>query len=242
MNKNPELIKLKKSFKEGTIIFHEGSKGNELYLLLSGEVEVQKKGKTIAVINEPGIFIGELAAILKLPRTADLKATKDSDLVVIHSDNFKKVISNSPDIASKLIILLAKRLKATTDSMIEILNNDISSKGAARLSAQSSCIRITKTKLIEKFPVEDLIKILRNIINDKIIKRYGRDFEMVQKELAIFNKSVSACDVSYEEDSRRVILKLANEYKIDSEFQKKLVTDYKLFFTDSNARIIVEDN
>jgi CRP/FNR family cyclic AMP-dependent transcriptional regulator len=241
MNKNPELIKFKKLFSAGTTIFKEGSKGNELYVLISGELEVQKKGKTIAIISEPGIFIGELAAILKLPRTADLIAKKDSEVIVIHSDNFKKVISNSPDIATKLIILLAKRLKATTDSLTEMLNN-VNPKKDSKSSIQSSHIRITKKQLINKFPVEDLAKIVRVLVNNKIITKYGRDFEKVQKELAIFNKELSQYEGKYDDEAQKIIFSLVSEYKIDDEFQKKLITDYKLFFTDSSAQIIIVED
>ena len=89
------------TFKEGDIIFKEGSAGDWVYVILSGSVEVSKKagGKkfVVAVLHENEVF-GELSFLGGIRRTATALALEDVTLGVIERSyldaEFNKISSD----------------------------------------------------------------------------------------------------------------------------------------------------
>ena len=59
-----------------TPLIHEGSVESTMFVLVRGEVLVQKKGKPLSLVKAPGT-VGEIGAFLDTPRTADV-FTKDT--------------------------------------------------------------------------------------------------------------------------------------------------------------------
>ena len=49
-------------FKPGEVIFSEGDKGDKMYVIRSGEVEVERDGKIVETLSVGGIFV-EMALI-----------------------------------------------------------------------------------------------------------------------------------------------------------------------------------
>jgi len=227
----------KKSFEKGRIVFEEGSVGKELYILLKGKLAVVKDGKEIAVIDTPNSFVGELAALLELNRTATVKAIEDSVLFVIPPENFKRVISLQPDIAIKLIKLLAERLKTTTDSLAEVLGKyDVkySKKKAKR-------IEITPEILFRKAGLEHSIKILNILGTQFILNRFSQSFSKAQKEIAIFNKRVDSLRLAKSEDVFKALLKLLEEYQMKEKSFEELKRKFEFFFADCEKEMQFRD-
>ena len=81
------------SYRDGEIIFEEGTSGDWLYVILSGSVEISKdvhgRKMFITVLKEGEVF-GELAFISKIPRTATAKAVGKTTVGVIDRDFFEK--------------------------------------------------------------------------------------------------------------------------------------------------------
>jgi len=120
------LIGLAKFFKErvydqSEIIFHEGSIGNSMMLIASGEVRVSQapdpKSEETLVILKRGDIFGEMALIEDLPRSATTIAhTHAITLEIKRSDflNYISVDSNSGvKILLKLCKILSSRLRET---------------------------------------------------------------------------------------------------------------------------------
>jgi CRP-like cAMP-binding protein len=94
-------------FKPGQIIFHMGEMGQTFYVIEAGEVEVlapDMGGQPTGVINRlgPGDFFGEIALLRAIPRTATIRATKPTRLLVISREDFESVIQKYPSIAHTL--------------------------------------------------------------------------------------------------------------------------------------------
>lgn len=112
----------------GEIIFREGAPGDAWYALYSGEVEVLKHSdsgeKTIKTLD-PGSCFGEIAVLDGLPRSATIRATKDTVVLLVPLDKFKELIDNDHLIAYKLIrhmaILLASRQRSNTEVLSKLL-------------------------------------------------------------------------------------------------------------------------
>lgn len=62
-----------------TPLIHEGSVESTMFVIIRGEVLVEKKGKVLASVRAPGV-VGEIGAFLDTPRTADVR-TKDAATV-----------------------------------------------------------------------------------------------------------------------------------------------------------------
>jgi len=60
----------------GDSIIEEGAIDSRIYILLSGEVDVRKDGKTVATISRPGEVFGELAVVNQDRRSASVVASK----------------------------------------------------------------------------------------------------------------------------------------------------------------------
>ena len=106
------------------MIFGEGQKGSELYIIQKGSVKITKivdKKEIILAILKPGDMFGEMALLEDKPRSAAAISHEDCDLMVISRTNFKKMVSEQPQIITKLTILLAERIWGTT-KLIENAN------------------------------------------------------------------------------------------------------------------------
>ena len=97
-------------FPPNTVICHEGDPGNSFYVILSGMVEIfsEKLDKHIAD-RKSGEFIGEMALLMGIPRSASIRTLEDTTLFVVDRDNLQKLLSSYPQLADKISIELANR-------------------------------------------------------------------------------------------------------------------------------------
>ena len=59
--------------REGKVLITEGERGREFFVIVEGEVEVRRKGRKVATLGA-GSFVGEMALLSKVPRTATVTA------------------------------------------------------------------------------------------------------------------------------------------------------------------------
>src|SRR5512142_697576 len=92
------FAKFGKRFPAGTVLFSEGDKGEEMYILQSGKVKISKKirgvDKTLATL-EKGEFFGEMAILNDKPRSASAEAIEDSDMLVIDRKTFETLLRSN---------------------------------------------------------------------------------------------------------------------------------------------------
>jgi serine/threonine protein phosphatase PrpC len=88
--------------KNGEEIIKDGDKGEELFIILNGTVDVHK-GDTQIVTLKDGDHFGEMALIDKAPRSADVTASSDGKLLMISRNYFFEIIRKESVLASKLL-------------------------------------------------------------------------------------------------------------------------------------------
>ena len=110
----PELEKYIQLYKQDTNIFLEGDNSQDLYILVSGKVGLYKGKKKISEITKPGSLFGEMSFLLRLSRSATVKAITDVEAIVIPADEISEFLEESPSIAPEITRLLATRLLETT--------------------------------------------------------------------------------------------------------------------------------
>jgi len=98
----------------GEVIFAEGTKGDMMYVILEGEIEILKAAqagsdKTLDILN-PGEFFGEMALLEEAPRSATTVALTDCKLLEFNRANFEVLMAGQPQIVLNLLKLFSKRI------------------------------------------------------------------------------------------------------------------------------------
>lgn len=105
--------------KEGDVLFDEGVAENSMYIIFSGELLISKGGKAkkrIAVLGA-GEYVGEMALIDHLPRSASATALSETMLMEIHENLFKEYIASNPDALLEMMKVFSLRIRKDLDSM-----------------------------------------------------------------------------------------------------------------------------
>lgn len=104
-------------FPHGATILRQGDSGGFFYVLLTGAVEVYKDDIQLTTLMFPGTIFGEMADILGKPRTCTVKAKGTVRLAKIKSQPLEKLMTEQPEIVTKIIKTLAARLERTTQQV-----------------------------------------------------------------------------------------------------------------------------
>ncbi len=95
----------------GQVLCTEGAVGRELIMIIEGEAEVDRGGKTVAKVG-PGDFIGEMSLLDGGPRSATVTTTSPVRALVLPTREFWQVLDEVPALAHRLLRTLAERLRA----------------------------------------------------------------------------------------------------------------------------------
>lgn len=127
----------KRTFGKGTIIFHKGSPGRNLYVIESGRVRIfllSSSGQEISVnVYGPGDVFGELALLDGLPRSAGAVVMERTVVYTLHRDDLLRLLEDSPQMAASIIQDLTARLRYTTAGMEQQAFLDVNGRVAAKL-------------------------------------------------------------------------------------------------------------
>ncbi|MEE8408019.1 MAG: cyclic nucleotide-binding domain-containing protein [Myxococcota bacterium] len=97
-------------------ILEEGQKGDGLYMLLSGRVEVSKKGngkrQVLAHLKEGDVF-GEMSLLSNKPVSANIKTIKKSIVLKLPRRIFSEIVSTHPQLLAHISELSSERAKTT---------------------------------------------------------------------------------------------------------------------------------
>lgn len=136
---SPMFAKFGKRFPTGTVLFREGDRGEEMYILQSGKVKISKKirgvEKTLATL-EKGEFFGEMAILNDKPRSASAETIEDCDMLVIDRKTFETLLRSNVEIAIRFIKRLADRLREANDQMEALMIRDNTSRLVSILAKQ----------------------------------------------------------------------------------------------------------
>lgn len=97
-------------FKAGDTIFKEGEPGDQMYVVLEGEVDVVVHDKVVETVRMDS-FLGEMALIDARPRSATAVARTDCRLAPINQNRFKFLVQQTPHFALHLMQGMAERLR-----------------------------------------------------------------------------------------------------------------------------------
>jgi len=94
----------------GDSLFREGEKGEKMYVLLEGEMEILLGDFVLETVRQ-GALIGEMALIDDSPRTASVVARTPCRLAEIDRRRFHFLVQQTPHFATHVMKTLADRLR-----------------------------------------------------------------------------------------------------------------------------------
>jgi CRP/FNR family transcriptional regulator, cyclic AMP receptor protein len=115
------------SFKAGELIFKEGDTEDTMYFIKSGKVEISKKmgdAEQVIALLGPNDFFGEMALLSKTPRSATVKAVKDTAVIVFNRKQFLVLLKTKGEIVLKITEVLIQRLKEANDTIRKLIQKN----------------------------------------------------------------------------------------------------------------------
>ncbi len=102
-----------RSYQDKEVIFLEHEVGHELYIIQQGKIKITKVVNNneilLAVVGQGDIF-GEMAILDNKPRSASAISFGNSVMLAINKENFKGMVIEQPQLATKIITLLSERI------------------------------------------------------------------------------------------------------------------------------------
>lgn len=106
------------TIKAGRDLMVEGTAGREFLVILDGEATVRRSGRIVARVGA-GDFLGELAVIAGVPRTATVTADTEMAVSVLNRREFSAMLDDQPKLARKVLVGAVKRLHSLEPTMVK---------------------------------------------------------------------------------------------------------------------------
>ncbi len=103
---------VKHVFAPGEMVIRAGDPGSSMFVVHNGRVQVQVndngRSRTVATLNE-GDFFGEMALFTGEPRTANVVAVEETEVLEIGHGAMKRIFETNPDLVESLSFIIAER-------------------------------------------------------------------------------------------------------------------------------------
>jgi CRP-like cAMP-binding protein len=106
------------TFDAGTVLIQEGAEQKNVYVLISGQVDVRSQGQQLAVVDAPGTVLGEVALLLGQKPVATIATLENSSFYVI--GDFMEFIRENPNACVNVAQTLASHLIKTVNHLVYI--------------------------------------------------------------------------------------------------------------------------
>jgi len=131
-------IMSEEKFKAGQLIIKEGDTGDLFYVVTKGAVEVfvhNEDGEDISLqIIEPGGFFGELSMLTNEPRSARVRAIKNSVALALDREEFFGFLRKRPNAAIDVLIELGGRLHTMDNILRRMASRNVNDVDEERLT------------------------------------------------------------------------------------------------------------
>ncbi len=126
-----------RDYRRGTYVCHEGEEAPDVFFLVSGRVEISSSasnGSRIlhATVDTPQ-FLGELAVLGGMSRTASVVTLDDSTVWTVDGDDFLSFLTGQPQASRAALRALAQQVKVQESFVDDLLFLDLKGRVAKRL-------------------------------------------------------------------------------------------------------------
>jgi CRP/FNR family transcriptional regulator, cyclic AMP receptor protein len=114
-------VAVPRSFEPGQLVFREGDDSDTCYIVREGQARAIRRhadGRTITLAAfGPGDIFGELAMFEDERRSATIEAVESTSVVGVLGGDMRRLMSEHPGIAMRLVVGLAGRLRETNERL-----------------------------------------------------------------------------------------------------------------------------
>ena len=125
-------------FEPGQVVFHEGDASDTCYVVREGRaraIRMHRDGRTITLATfGPGDIFGELAMFEDERRSATVEAIETTSVVGVLGPDMRRLMGEHPDIATRLVIALGRRLREMNERLSRQSFQTVQSRVALVLS------------------------------------------------------------------------------------------------------------
>ncbi len=119
-------------YHRGEIVCRQGEKGDTMFLIQSGAIEVSRRykdGDLVLALLEKGDFFGEMVLVDDYYRSATVKAIQKTRLLSLTRETFLSKVQQDPGVALHLIKCISYRIERTRDMLRKKIEEDEALKG-----------------------------------------------------------------------------------------------------------------
>jgi CRP/FNR family transcriptional regulator, cyclic AMP receptor protein len=114
-------VAVPREFAPGQVVFREGDASDTCYVVREGHaraIRTHGDGRTITLATfGPGDIFGELAMFEDERRSATVQAIETTTVVGVLGPDMRRVMAEHPEIASRLVIALGRRLREMNERL-----------------------------------------------------------------------------------------------------------------------------
>ena len=129
---------LPRHFEPGQAVFREGDQSDTCYIVREGHARAVRShgdGRTITLATfGPGDIFGELAMFEDERRSATVEAIEPTSVIGVLGPDMRRLLSERPQIAARLVIALGRRLRDTNERLSRQSFQTVQSRVAVVLS------------------------------------------------------------------------------------------------------------
>jgi len=189
-----------RTFSKDNVIILAEEEGDTLFILKKGHVKVSivsEEGREVILsLLGPGSVFGELSLLDGKPRSANVVATEETDLLMLRRADFLQLIYKTPQIATALLAELATRMRKTDRQIEGLALLDVTSRISDTLLqlATEQGAETTDGVTIESRPTqqelanmsgttrETVSRVLKRLESQGYINRNGRKITILRGE------------------------------------------------------------
>ncbi|MGH3141368.1 MAG: MFS transporter [Gaiellales bacterium] len=102
----------------GTELIRQGDHGDRVYIVVSGQLEVEVDGRAGKGLGAGDVF-GEIALLRDVPRTATVRAATAAEVLTLGRDEFLAAVTGHPTSAAEADLVVATRLAALRPGIVK---------------------------------------------------------------------------------------------------------------------------
>jgi CRP-like cAMP-binding protein len=101
----------------GRVLFNQGDHASELFIVVDGQVRVERDGAVLAT-RGPGEFFGEMALVSEGTRMATVTCETDCRFFVLAHREFHSLMDEFPELKMRVLETLASRVRTLDTSAV----------------------------------------------------------------------------------------------------------------------------
>ena len=193
-------VTITRTFSRDSVIILAEEEGDTLFIIENGQVKVSivsEDGREVILsLLGAGAVFGELSLLDGKPRSANVIATKDTELIMLRRADFIQLIFKVPKIATALLAELASRLRRTDRQIEGLALLDVTSRisetllqlaGDQGVETETGIVirnRPTHQELANMSGTtrETVSRVLKRLENQGYIQCQGRTITIVREE------------------------------------------------------------